>query len=431
MSSKDNGDISQAQSLLAGLMLPGMDRPAAYSPQIYMNQHLNLQPPPFTTQLLALEESARQRAAPPAFAYAAGSASTEATARANREAFDYVRIQPRMLRPVIPKRELGRRIFGRDLDVPVVMAPVGVQKLYHPEGEVAVARVFAEHGLPYTLSTASSCPMGDVANAIKENGEGRGIGWYQLYWPSDDELCQSYLKRAKEHGFEVLVVTLDTFELSWRPRDLDTGFHPFVRGLGVSVGVEDPVAQKMLGFDATSADATQDQKELANTFHVMMTARGLSPTWEGLKKLRQWWGKGPIVLKGIQCADDALKAVEYGMDGIVVSNHGGRQVDGAVGSLQVLPEIVDAVGGKITIGFDSGIRCGADIFKALAIGADFVQLGRPILWGLVHDGDKGVRHVLKSILADFDLTVGLAGCQTLKDVNRKMLRTQASLVPRL
>ena len=305
--------LAKAQALLQPLMAASANRPAAYSTSVYGLMHQTLTPPPFTTQLLALEESARLRLPAPAYAYAAGGASTEATMRANREAFDRFRIVPRMLRPVQPRRDLSRVIFGRELKVPIVMAPVGVQRLYHEEGEVAVARVFAEEGLPYTLSTASSVGMDKVSKVIKSteagdgSGEKRGIGWYQLYWPSDDDVCESYLCRARDHGFEVLVVTLDTFELSWRPRDLDTGFHPFIKGVGVSVGLEDPVSKEKLGFDATREGASQNEKELAYMWSMAMTARGLSPTWEQLAKLRRWWGRGrPIVLKGVQCVEVSI-----------------------------------------------------------------------------------------------------------------------------
>jgi isopentenyl diphosphate isomerase/L-lactate dehydrogenase-like FMN-dependent dehydrogenase len=297
------------------------------------------------------------------------------------------------------------------------MAPVGVQKLFYADGELATSKVFGEMGLPYTMSTASSTGLEDVA---RSNGTGNPR-WFQLYWPSDDELTQSYLNRAKASGYEVLVVTVDTWELAWRPRDLEMGFFPFINGIGTSLGLEDPVAQRQLGFDATAPGATDEQKKLANLYHVVTTSRGVSPTWENLHKLRSWWGDGPIVLKGIQSVADANLALEYGMDGIIVSNHGGRQVDGAIASLDALGSIVESVAGQITVGFDSGIRCGADIFKALALGADFVQVGRPILWGLALDGEEGVRHVLKCLLADFELAVGLSGCVGLGDVRRDMV----------
>jgi lactate 2-monooxygenase len=221
-----------------------------------------------------------------------------------------------MLANVTPRRDLSRSIFGRVLPAPIVMAPVGVQTLFHAEGERATAKVFGEFGLPYTLSTASSTGFADVAAAVG-NGNPR---WYQLYWPSDDDLTKSYLQKAKHHGFEVLVVTLDTWELAWRPRDLKTGFFPFIKGIGTQIGLEDECAHAKLGFNPLSPDATAEQKMLASLYHVVTTSRGISPTWANLSKLREWWGDGPIVLKGIQSPEDALLAVEHGMDGIIVSN---------------------------------------------------------------------------------------------------------------
>lgn len=196
------------------------------------------------------------------------------------------------------------------------MAPVGVQKLFHQDGEMATAKVFGEFGLPYSQSTASSTGSRDVAAAV---GEGNPR-WYQLYLPSVDGLTQSYLKSAKDTGFEVLVVTLDTWELAWRPRDLKSGFFPFIKGIGIQIGLEDAYAHSQLGFDPLAPDATAEQKKVASLYHVVTTSRGISPKWEDLAKLRTWWGDGPIVLKGIQCIEDAKLAVEYGMDGIIVSN---------------------------------------------------------------------------------------------------------------
>jgi isopentenyl diphosphate isomerase/L-lactate dehydrogenase-like FMN-dependent dehydrogenase len=297
------------------------------------------------------------------------------------------------------------------------MAPVGVQILFHADGELATAKVFGELGLPFNLSTASSTGMTDVANA---NGEGNPR-WFQLYWPIDDDLTKSYLQRAKENGYEVLVVTVDTWALAWRPKDLDRGLFPFINGMGTSIGLEDKVAQEKLGFSALGSGATVEQKMTASLYHVVTTSSGTSPIWENLHKLREWWGNDPIVLKGIQSVEDAQLALDYGMNGIVVSNHGGRQVDGAIASLEALVAITDTFRGKLIIGFDSGIRCGADIFKAIAIGADFVQIGRPIIWGLAHEGEEGVRHVLKSLLADFDLIVALSGCRDLSDIGRQCI----------
>lgn len=221
-----------------------------------------------------------------------------------------------MLQSVTPQRDLKRKIFGGLLPAPIVMAPIGVQKLFHAQGENATAKVFGEFGLPYTQSTASSTGFKDVATAV---GEGNPR-WYQLYLPSVDDLTKSYLKSAREHGFEVLVLTLDTWDLAWRPRDLETGFFPFIKGIGTQIGLEDSYAHSQLGFNPLDPSATAEQKKLASLYHVITTSRGVSPKWEDLKKLRQWWGNKPIVLKGIQSVDDAKMAVEHGMDGIIVSN---------------------------------------------------------------------------------------------------------------
>lgn len=195
------------------------------------------------------------------------------------------------------------------------MAPVGVQTLFHPDGEVANAQVFGELGLPYTLSTASSTGFADVAAA---NGD--GPRWYQLYWPSDDDLTRSYLRSAKQHGYDVLVVTVDTWNLGWRTRDLDRGYFPFIHGVGVQIGLEDACAHEKLGYDPLAPGASAEQKRNASLYHVITTSRGVSPTWEKLAWLRETWGEGPIVLKGIQSVEDARMAVEYGVDGIIVSN---------------------------------------------------------------------------------------------------------------
>ncbi|KAK5945218.1 hypothetical protein PMZ80_002422 [Knufia obscura] len=409
-----------AQELIDSVLNPDPDSAtySSYSSEIYYNATLYNQTPIASTNYDRLEASAKLRLPAAAYDYAAGGAGLGKTVAANRKAFDQWQIVPRMMRDVLPHRNLSTNLFGRTLPAPVVMAPVGVQTLFHPTGERATAKVFGELGLPYTLSTATSTGFADVAEA---NGDG-SPRWYQLYWPSDDDLTRSYLRSAKENGYEVLVVTVDTWDLGWRTRDLDRGFFPFIRGIGVQIGLEDSCAHEKLGFNPLAPNATAEQKQTAALYHVITTSRGISPVWRNLTKLREFWGDGPIVLKGIQTAEDAQMAVEYGIDGIILSNHGGRQVDGAIGSLEALPSIVEAVKGKITIGFDGGIRSGADIYKAIALGADFVQLGRPVLWGLAHEGEKGVRHVLKSLLAEFDLTVGLSGCETLDQVNSTFLQ---------
>ncbi|MET8759820.1 lactate 2-monooxygenase [Lentzea sp. NPDC004782] len=380
---------------------------AAYQNEIYL-QGLGGAVPPFTTDPDALEQSARDRLGPGPFWYVAGGAGSGATVRANREAFDRVRIVPRMLTNAT-ERHLGVSVLGTGLPAPVLLAPVGVQSILHPDGELATARAAAELGVPMVLSTASSHTIEEVAEA-----SGDGPRWYQLYWPNDPDVCASLLERARKAGYTALVVTLDTWTLAWRPHDLDQAYLPFLRGVGTAIPFSDPV------FRAGLQKSPEEDLPMAILRWVQLFT-GTDKSWEQLAFLREHWD-GPIVLKGIQHADDARKAVESGMDGVVVSNHGGRQVDGAVGSLDVLPSIVEAVGEQVDVLFDSGIRTGADIVKALALGAKAVMVGRPYAYGLAHGGQVGVRHVLRSLLADFDLTLGLSGHRSPAELSPDALR---------
>lgn len=301
---------------------------------------------------------------------------------------------------------------------PVVMAPVGVMKAYHQDGELGVASACAELGVPFTLSTASTSTIEEVATTIDTAAR-----WFQLYWPLDDELTGSILSRAKSNGYTVLVVTLDTFTVSWRPLDLDGGFLPFIKGEGVQVGFSDPVFRRKFA-ELSDGDTPEDNSLLASQAFIAEAFSGHAHTWEDLKVLRKFWD-GPIVLKGILSVEDAQLAVQHGVDGIVVSNHGGRQLDGAIPSLEVLPEIVDAVGKSATVLFDSGIRTGTDIMKALCLGAKAVLVGRPVVYGLGIAGKEGAKHVLASILADLDQSMGLSCVKNIGELNRGMLRRVA------
>jgi lactate 2-monooxygenase len=380
---------------------------AAYQNEIYL-QGLGGAVPPFTTDPNALEQSARDRLGPGPFWYVAGGAGSGATVKANREAFERVRIVPRMLTNAT-ERHLGVSVLGTELPAPVMLAPVGVQSILHPDGELATARAAAELGVPMVLSTASSHTIEEVAEA-----SGDGPRWYQLYWPNDPDVCASLLERARKAGYTALVVTLDTWTLAWRPHDLDQAYLPFLRGVGTAIPFSDPV------FRAGLQKSPEEDLPMAILRWVQLFT-GTDKSWDQLAFLREHWD-GPIVLKGIQHADDARKAVEFGMDGVVVSNHGGRQVDGAVGSLDALPSIVEAVGEQVDVLFDSGIRTGADIVKALALGAKAVMVGRPFAYGLAHGGQVGVRHVLRSLLADFDLTLGLSGHRSPAELGPDALR---------
>ena len=379
---------------------------AAYQGEIYLHG-LAGTVPDFTTDPGALEESARQRLEPGPFWYVAGAAGTGATARANREAFDRWRIVPRMLRDATT-RDLSTTVLGTSMPAPILTAPVGVQSILHRDGELATALAAALLGLPMVLSTAASYTIEEVAKA-----SGAGPRWYQLYWPNDDDVCASLLRRAQAAGYTTLVVTLDTWTLAWRPHDLDGAYLPFLRGVGTAIPFSDPA------FRAGLARPPEDDLQAA-VLHWVPTFTGKDKSWDRLPFLREHWS-GPIVLKGVLHPDDARHAADAGMDGLVVSNHGGRQVDGAIAALDALPAVVDAVGSRIEVLFDSGIRTGADVVKALALGAKAVLVGRPVAYGLAHGGEPGVRHVLRSLLADFDLTVGLSGCRTLSDLDRDLL----------
>jgi isopentenyl diphosphate isomerase/L-lactate dehydrogenase-like FMN-dependent dehydrogenase len=364
--------------------------------------------PTLPTDLTKLEDLAGRSLSAQAFGYVAGSAGSESTARANRAAFDRWRIVPRMLRDVAD-RDLSVDVLGTAMPSPVLLGPIGVQSIFHPDGELAVARAAAAEGLTMVLSTAASYCIEDVAEA---NGD--GPRWYQLYWPKDRELAVSFLERAKAAGYTALVVTLDTFTLAWRPRDLDQAYLPFLRGIGVANYFSDPVFQKAVGGPIT--DANRDMAIL----HWVANFGNPRLTWDDLIFLREHWD-GPIALKGIQHPDDARQAVDAGMDAVIVSNHGGRQVDGAIASLDALPGVVDAVRDQATVLFDSGIRTGSDVVKALALGAKAVLIARPYAYGLALGGQAGVQHVLRCLQAELELSMTLSGITRPDELNPEML----------
>ncbi len=341
--------------------------------------------------------------------YIQGGAGRGHTIRANREAFDEWRIVPRMLKDV-SERSLERTVLGSKLPAPVLLAPIGVQTVAHPEGELASARAAAHVGLPLIASTAASHTIEQIADAARvasdapggdTEGEREHGFWYQLYWPRDRELARSFIARAESAGYETIVVTLDTWLLGWRPADLTDGFLPFLRGEGNVNYLQDPV------FRAALPKPPEEDLPSAVAYWAWQFSNP-AVTWADLEFLRECT-KLPIVLKGIQSAQDAQLAVEHGIEGIIVSNHGGRQVDGAIGSLQALPGVVEAVGERCEVLFDSGIRSGADALKALALGARAVCLGRPYTWGLALGGEQGVIDVLRAFLAELDLNMALSG----------------------
>lgn len=391
--SKSNLVITQAD----------LDAPLAYEAEVY-HKGLKFERPPFTFQTTEWEPQAKEILNANAWGYVYGSAGQRETHDKNLAAFRKWGLVPsRLVDANFP--DLSTSLFGENFKYPIAIAPVGVQKIFNPDGEAATAAAAAKENVLYIMSTASSTSIEDAAKA---NGDGRR--WYQLYWPSNEnnDITLSILKRASKAGFTVLVVTLDTYMLGWRPSDMNNGYNPFLRpdAIGVEIGFTDPVFQAK--FKKKHGKEVKDDMGTAATEWANSVFSGRSHGWEDLKFLRDHW-PGPIVLKGIQTAIDAQKAVAAGMDGIVVSNHGGRQQDGGPGSLDQLPKIVDAVGGGFPIIFDSGVRCGADIAKALALGASMVLIGRPYVFGLALGGEEGVRHILKSLIGELSCTLHLSG----------------------
>lgn len=354
-----------------------------------------------------LEERARRVISPQGYSYVASGAATEETMQANAESFRRWRIVPRMLRDV-SSRDLSVELFGTWFPAPVLLSPVGVQSIVHPDGEVASAKAAASLGIPFVLSSVASVNIEDVAVAMGDSPR-----WFQLYWPKDPELTRSFLGRAEDSGYSAIVVTLDNALVGWRTRDLALKYLPFLLGPMANY-FSDPV------FRAGLAVPPEEDLDAA-ILHFAAVFADMTLTWADLAVLRKMT-RLPLLVKGITHPDDARAAIDNGADGIVVSNHGGRQVDGAIAALDALPDVIKAVAGQTPVLFDSGIRSGSDAFKALALGARAVLLGRPYLWGLALAGERGVRHVLRSFLADLDLTFALSGCSALADCGANALR---------
>jgi lactate 2-monooxygenase len=371
-----------------------MPDPADYYREIYARD-LGGETPAIPVSVAELEERAIAAMDPKAAGYVGAGAGSEETMRANRDAFTRRRIVPRMLRDV-SSRDLSTTVLGTAMPAPLLLAPIGVQKVVHEDGELATARAAAAVGVPMIASTASHFSLEGIAAA-----GGDAPRWFQLYWPDDPDLARSLVERAERAGYGAIVLTVDTFIPGWKPRDLQQAWLPFLNGMGVANYFQDPVFRAAL-------EKTPEEDPGMATGHFLGVQANPALSWDDLGRLREMTSL-PILVKGIQHADDAREAARRGLDGIVVSNHGGRQVDGAVASLDALPAIAEAVGDELAILFDSGVRSGADVLKALALGADAVCLGRPYLWGLALEGQAGVETVLKMVLAELDLTMALCG----------------------
>lgn len=393
----------------------------------------------------ALESAARRVMSAQAWSYVAGSAGMQRTAQANLQAFERYRIVPSMLRDV-SERALETSLFGYTLPAPVLFAPIGVLEMAHPDAELAVAKAARALGVPMVLSTQASVPMERVVADLGANPM-----WYQLYWSNNNDLATSLVRRAEAAGAQALVVTLDTHMLGWRTRDLDLGYLPFARGQGLAQYLSDPVFTELVRqrVAAGTAGATTSAgrptvgalrtllsisrhhpgrlidnlrspvpRAAVETFLDVFPCPGL--TWADLALLREITSL-PIVLKGVQSVEDAQAAVGHGVDAVVVSNHGGRQVDGAVASLDALASIAPVVDGAIPLLFDSGVRSGSDIVKALALGARAVLVGRPWLYGLALDGAAGAQAVMERLVAELDLTLALSGVSGVHELSPDLL----------
>ncbi|HEX2016338.1 MAG TPA: lactate 2-monooxygenase [Solirubrobacteraceae bacterium] len=376
---------------------------ANFQYEIYGKGALSGERPELPITYAGLESAARERLSPEAFGYVAGGAGVERTVAANVSAFERWELVPRMLRDV-SARDLATSVLGVAMPAPVMLAPVGVQSIIHPEAELAVARAAAGLDVPFILSTAASHTIEQVAEAA-----GGASRWFQLYWPRGRDLASSLVGRAEQAGYGAVVVTLDNFLLSWRPRDLQGAYLPFLKGEGVANYFSDPAFRAAL-------ESSPEEDQVAAIGHWATQFPNPGVTWSDLEWLRAQTGL-PILLKGILHPDDARRALEHGVDGLVVSNHGGRQVDGAIASLDALPSIRAAVGDELPVLLDSGIRSSADVVKALALGANAVCIGRPYVWGLALAGQAGVEHVLRCLLAELDLTMALTGHATLAELD--------------
>ncbi|BBX09212.1 lactate 2-monooxygenase [Mycolicibacterium aichiense] len=355
-----------------------------------------------------LEARAAQALPPSIWSYVAGGAGDERTQRVNVSAFEQWGLIPRMLVGAT-ERDLSVELWGRRWPAPVFMAPIGVIGLCTQDhhGDLAAARAAARTGVPMCVSTLTMDPLEDVA---AEFGDTPGL--FQLYTPTDREMAESFVHRAEAAGYTGIVVTLDTWVPGWRPRDLSTANFPQLRGMCLSNYISDPVFRAKV-----DADIDADPR---NAVLAWVSNFGNSLTWEDLTWLRSLTSL-PLILKGICHPDDARRAIDAGVDGIYCSNHGGRQANGGVPAIDCLPDVV-AAAGDVPVLFDSGIRSGADIVKALALGAKAVGIGRPYAYGAALGGTDGIVHVLRSLLAETDLIMAIDGYPTLGDLTPDALR---------
>ena len=347
----------------------------------------------------ALEQQAKDAIDPHAFSYIQAGAGKEETLRKNESSFEKYSIVPRFLTDV-SNLDPSIQLFGRHLPVPILFSPIGMQRMAHEKGEIASSKAAGDFSLPFIQSTVSSYSIEEIAAETKDSPK-----WFQLYWSNNTDISFSMVERAEKAGYEAIVLTVDTVQMGWRESDLRNQFSPLKQGLGKANYVHDPVF--MDGLKDHEED-TIIEEILANIYHPSLH-------WDDLKKLKEKTAL-PILLKGILHPEDAKLSVQYGVDGIIVSNHGGRQLDGVISSIDALPQVVQAVEGRVPVIFDSGIRRGADIVRALSLGATAVCIGRPYIYALAVNGEQGVKSYVTSLIDEFTTTMGLAGANTIKQL---------------
>ena len=380
--------------------------------EVYRRGMFDGETPDFPVSFETLREEASDRMSWQAEAYIHGGAGTEETFERNKE-FSRWRIVPRMLRGVAD-RDLSVDILGEEHAYPLMITPLGVQGLVHEEGELATARAAADLDVPFVLSSLSTRSMEEVAEALGDTPK-----WFQYYWSADRDVAASFLDRAEEAGYEAIVLTVDAPTLGWRERLLSKGYYPFLDGEGMGNYFSDPAFRESL-------DEPPEENPEAAVDRFLSVFGDASLTWDDLEFVFERTDL-PVIIKGILHPDDARKAVDAGAAGVQVSTHGGRQIDGSISAIEALPDIVDEVGDETTVLFDSGIRRGEHAFKALALGADSVMLGRPFVYGLAHSGQAGVEQVLRNTLSQLDLTMGLAGIDAASDIDSEAVCDEKTL----
>jgi isopentenyl diphosphate isomerase/L-lactate dehydrogenase-like FMN-dependent dehydrogenase len=353
------------------------------------------------------EDRARKKLAAGPFGYVYGAAGAGETMNSNVDAFKKYRLRPRMCCDV-SQRDLSIRLFGAKLPVPFLLAPIGVNSILHPEAELIPARAAAKLGVPYILSNVSTEPMEKVAEAMND-----GLRWFQLYPPRNAKITESFIKRAEEAGYSAIVVTIDSTMLGWRETDLRNAYLPFLSGQGMGNYFTDPVF-------CADLEETPQQNRKAAVRKALDEGNNTCFTWKEFDQIRGMT-RLPLLIKGLTHPDDAILAMEHGADGIIVSNHGGRQLDGAVATLDMLPLICDVVQKKVPVLMDSGIRRGADILKAIALGANAVLIGRPYAYAMAVAGESGVREMIRNLISETELQLAISGRSSIGAIDSSLI----------